>query len=84
MKQLNKLRAELIYGEYKTGDCSIVVSDIMRRYLKDFPSIIEKHTCKSKGCGSKNTDQNFQIITLSEFEFGSALFRISNNGQFSN
>lgn len=49
MKQLNKLRATLIYNEYGDGNCSTECSEVMKRFLKDCPSIIERRQCKTKG-----------------------------------
>lgn len=69
MKQVNKLRANLIYSEFKSGDCSISAIDIIQRYLKDFPSITVTGACKRKGCASRKSDVNFPIIELDEIQF---------------
>lgn len=69
MKQLNNLRAKLICSEYKDGDCSIVATDVIRRYMTESPSIIERGTCKRKGCATRNTDKIIPIIGLNEIEF---------------
>lgn len=53
MKQLNKLRATLICSEYLDGKCSTMITDVLSRFLKDIPSMIEKGGCKKKGCASK-------------------------------
>lgn len=73
MKQVNKLRAELIYSEYKGGNCSIVVTDIMRRYLKDCPSITESGLCNKKGCCSKSFEFKIPTVALNEEEFDGKL-----------
>lgn len=69
MKTLNNLRAKLIYSEYEDGDCSIVATDVMRRYMVNCPSIIERGTCKQKRCAPANTDINSTVIGLNEIEF---------------
>lgn len=76
MKQVNRLRAILIHSEYKSGDCSIVATDIMRRYLKDFPSVIEKGTCKKKGCASKTFEFNLPIVGLNEEELDGKIINL--------
>lgn len=82
MKQLNNLRAQLIYNEYNDGDCSIVATDVIRRYMTDAPSIIERGTCKTKGCSIKNTrntrnttntDKTVPVVGLNEIEFDASM-----------
>lgn len=69
MKQVNKQRATLIYNEYKNGECSTLVSDVMRRFLKNFPSIIEEGVCKRKGCASRSFNHNVPVLEINETEF---------------
>lgn len=69
MKQLNKLRAKMIYTEYGNGNCSIECSDILKRYLKNCPSIIEKRKCKHKGCLSRNADFLVPLLGVDANEF---------------
>lgn len=69
MKQINKLRATLICKEYVNGECSTNPTDIIHLFLKNVPSIIEKPTCKHKGCTSNCTEFILPMITLKETEF---------------
>lgn len=73
MNYVNRLRAELIYSHYKSGNCSIVVSDIFQRYLMDSPSITERGTCKKKGCSSKKYEFKIPFVALNEDEFDGKL-----------
>lgn len=75
MKQINKLRAKLVCSEYTDGNCSMEVKDVLQRFLKNCPSIIEKGQCQQKGCISKNHDFHFPVLEMNEFEF---------NGSFNN
>lgn len=63
MKDLNRKRAELIFNEYGSGECSIVVTDILKRCLKNLPSLVEYKTCKQKGC-PKNTAYSLPVLGL--------------------
>lgn len=69
MKQLNRLRAILIYNEYKSGNCSIVLTDILTRFLKDSPSMIERGDCKRKGCCSKITHFHLAALEMKDDVF---------------
>lgn len=69
MKKMNKLRAELICSEYTDGICSIAVTDILQRFLKNCPSIIERGQCRQKGCTSRNHDFNLPVLGMNEVEF---------------
>lgn len=76
MKHLYKLRAKLICREYKGGNCSIVVSDVLRRYLKEYPSITERGTCKKKGCSSKNFELQVPTVGLNSSEFDGKMMNL--------
>lgn len=69
MKQINRLRAIHICSEYVDGECSTNATEIIHRFLKNIPSIIEKLTCKSKGCRSKTADIFWPMLDLNEIEF---------------
>lgn len=69
MKQLNKQRATLICAEYPNGNCSILVTDILRLFLKDCPSLIERGKCKRKGCSSKKFEIKLAALGINGAEF---------------
>lgn len=68
MKDLNKKRAQLIFNAYGSGNCTIVVTDILKRFLGDLPSMIEYRTCKRKGC-PKDTAYNIPVLGIHIKEF---------------
>lgn len=73
MKQLNKLRATLICSEYLDGKCSTMITDVLSRFLKDIPSMIEKGVCKKKGCASKNSECRMASLEIDESTFDANL-----------
>lgn len=48
MQDINKRRAELIFNQYGSGECSIVVTDIFKRFLTDFPSLVKPEHANEK------------------------------------
>lgn len=73
MKQVNKQRATLICNEYANGECTIDVKEVIQRFLKNTPSIIEQSKCKSKGCASKTADFLVSVLTLDKTAFNNNL-----------
>lgn len=69
MKQINSQRAKLVCSEYPDGNCSMEPTDVVQRYLKNCPSIIEKSKCKNKGCASKIHELNLPVLQINESEF---------------
>lgn len=78
MRKINTQRAQLISGKYKKGDCSIVVTDIIKTFLSNVPSIIEKQNCFQKGC-SKVKDFLSPYVCLNNEVFDNDLANISNS-----
>lgn len=83
MRTINKKRAELVYKEYGSGNCAIVVTDQIKRYLKNTPSYIETGVCLRKGCLSAKNELNFPLITLNndvfDNNFGNLAQSVSTN-----
>lgn len=73
MKQINKLRTSLILSEYEDGNCSMEITDVLQRFLKNCPSTIERGQCKRKGCKSINHDFNVPVLGMDHFEFNDSL-----------
>lgn len=69
MQTANKLRAELVFEEYTTDDCVTVVTDNIKRYLAESPSIIESGICSRKGCSSKKPIMKFPVVVLNKAVF---------------
>lgn len=69
MKSINNLRAALIYEHYKSANCSIVVTDIMKKYLGMCPSLGETGICKQKGCMSKKYEKTIEILSINNDKF---------------
>lgn len=64
MKTINKMRAELLFNEYKSNDCAIVISDVIQRFMKHDPSYTENGVCQRKGCLSAKRESHKPLITL--------------------
>lgn len=69
MKTINKMRAELIHHEYGSGNCEIVVTDVIRKFMKNTPSYIETGDCSRKGCLFAKREIKFPLIILNNEVF---------------
>lgn len=69
MKKVNNLRAQWIYNEYGPGDSSIVVTDVLKKFLSSCPSIIETGKCNQKGCLSKEHKFAVPVVSISDEVF---------------
>lgn len=64
MRTINKMRAALVYNEYGSSECGNIVTEIIQRFLKNFPSYIETGVCLRKGCNSAKNECNYPLITI--------------------
>lgn len=69
MRKVNGLRARLIYDEYRSNECGMFVSDMIRRFFKNSPSYSEETVCSRKGCTSVVPGISYHLITLNCAEF---------------
>lgn len=69
MKKVNNLRATLIYSQYGSGDCSIVVTDVLKRFLKTCLSITENGECDRKGCRSLDHEIVLPVVSIADTIF---------------
>lgn len=69
MKRINNLRAQCIHNEYGSGDSSIVVTDVLKKFLSSCPSITETGKCNQKGCLSKEHKFVVPVVSISDDVF---------------
>lgn len=69
MNKINNLRAELIYTQYGSGNCSTVMTDVLKMFLKNRLSITENGECDRKGCLSKEHELLIPVVSISKSVF---------------
>lgn len=69
MKAINNLRAKLIHSQYGSGNCSIVITDVLKSFLKNCPSCSEVGECVRKGCTSKKHEHIIPVLGVDSNTF---------------
>lgn len=69
MQRVYSLRAKLVFDKYRSGNCATVVTENIKRYLANSPSLIEKSLCSRRGCVSEKPIHHSIAISLNSIEF---------------
>lgn len=69
MRKINNARAQLIYNEYQTNDCGMVITDAIKRFFHSSPSYSEVTICKRKGCSAAPREAKYALIQLNDNVF---------------
>lgn len=73
MRKVNQKRVEIMQKHFKSTDCSMVVCDVLRKCLKNWPSYIESGVCRQKGCLSKKSELPVAVVTVNREDFNNDL-----------
>lgn len=73
MKAINNLRAKLIHSQYGSGNSSIVVTDVLKAFMKTCPSCNEIGECDRKGCKSKKYEHSIPVLSIDSNIFNNDL-----------
>lgn len=68
MTNVNKLRALFLQKIFNQKNCAIVASEMIKLILPEFPSYMEKLSCKSKKCKT-TTEKMFPILLVNSAVF---------------
>lgn len=73
MRKIEGLRASLIHNEYETGESSIVVTDNLKRFLINSPSVIESGSCAKNDCLGNDRILCLPVVSINNEVFADSL-----------